>query len=225
MNRTCQLLFALSLVVAGASGCAFGDRQVALQYPPPADAAPAPAVARAPQRDITIVLARFSDDRTEKTIGEVRNGWGMHTADVLTDTDVTTWIARAIARDLKAAGYTVRKATAETAGERVQISGQVLTTYCRALMAYEGEVSFFVQVSVDGEPVLNKRFAGRGSSGVNWAATGDAYGESLAIALREAVAQLSKELRVVLEDLPPPPPPPETPAVSSPAPSAAAPAS
>jgi hypothetical protein len=214
----------LLVLVTGAVGCAFGDRHVALAYPPASTSeSPAPRLVPAPAKGITIIVAGFSDERDSSPIGEVRNGFGMHTADVLTDTDVTVWVAKAIARDLSAAGYKVKWAGPATASERIQKSGQVLTTYSRAYMTYEGEVSFMVQLTVDGKQVINKRMVGHGSSGVNFAATGEGYGESLSFALRGAVAELVAQLQPTLRALPPPPPPPApTPAPAPPDQNAAA---
>jgi hypothetical protein len=209
-----RCVLGLSALAASISGCAFGDRQVTLNYPPPvSQEAPAPRLLSAPSRGMTIVVERFSDERGGGgPIGEVRNGWGMHTADVLTDTNVVVWAMKAVAHDLAAAGYTVKWAGPANDSERIQMSGQVLTAYCRAFMTYEAEASLMVQLTVDGKQVMNKRFFGRGGSGVNWAATGDGYGESLSIALRIAIADLVAQLQPALRALPPLPPPPSVPA-------------
>jgi hypothetical protein len=200
------------VLAASLSGCAFGDRHVALNYPPPAsESSPAPRLAPTLARGTTIIISRFSDERGNTPVGEVRNGWGMHTADVLTETDVGTWVMRALAHDLAAAGYTVKWASPATAAERIQMSGQVLTAYCRAMMTYEGEVSFMVQLTVDGKPVINRRITGRGGAGMNWAASSEGYGESLSIALRSAIADLVAQIQPTLGRLPPPPPPPAPP--------------
>jgi hypothetical protein len=200
-----SLIFVFSLVTATASGCAFGDRHVALQYPPPPDGAP--LLARAPRPGITIVVHRFTDSRPVSRIGEVSNGFGMHTADVLAESDVTAWVAQAIARDLTAAGYNVRWATEDAASEPVQLSGQVVSTYCKAYFTYDADVSFAVQVSVGGRPVLNQLVVGRGGAGVNMAATESGYGQSLAIALRDAVAHLAAYLPGAVMTMPQGPPP------------------
>jgi hypothetical protein len=203
----CSLAWPLLLVTVGISGCAFGDRHVALNYPPPAPAdAPPPKLTPAPAKGITVVVARFTDERTEKPVGEVRNGFGMHTADVLAESDVTAWVMKAVGRELAAAGYTVRWAGKGTDAERVQLSGQTLTTYCRAMATYEGEVSFMAQLTVDGKLVFNKRITGKGGAGVNMAATEEGFGDSLSIALRDAMAHLLAELQPVARALGPAPP-------------------
>jgi hypothetical protein len=156
---------------------------------------------------MTIVVVRFGDERDGSPVGEVRNGFGMHTADVLADTDVAVWVSKAIAHDLAAAGYKVKWAGPATASERIQMYGQVLTAYCRAFMTYEGEVSLRVQLIVEGRPVMNTRVVGRGGSGVNWAASADGYSESLSLALQSAVADLVAQLQATLRALPQPPAP------------------
>lgn len=194
--RASAVLIAALLV----SACAFGDRQVVLEYPaaaaPEAGVVPAAQAAEAPARTgVTVHIAPFSDNRDNKrTIGDVRNGFNMKTADVLAKNDVADWVTKALEMELEKVGFAVaRDDGGRAAGPRV--AGQVRTVYCRAFMSYEGKVSFVASVSENGKNLINKRYSGKGSAGLNMAATSASYNQSLARALAEAVGDLVADLK------------------------------
>src|SRR5262245_35430386 len=94
------------------SGCAFGTRHATLQSPSragsPGLGVSSAEVAAAPSARGQIVLVAFTDQRSNKqSIGEVRNGWGMHTADVVPDRDIGNWITQAVKTALEQDGFQV----------------------------------------------------------------------------------------------------------------------
>ncbi len=187
------MIFGVSL-----SGCAFGTRQVTLSYPPKDTAGIIPtaqAATRTPAKQQTITID-FVDRRSDqKVIGEVRNGWGMHTADVVAVNGVQKWVSDAVKSELEKEGYSVSvRKTAETLPSDSLLSGEILTVYCTALFSYEGNVSFIAKVLKDKKELINKRYSGKGSAGMNWAATSDGYGQSLSLALSNAVKQLVQDI-------------------------------
>ena len=104
MNGAVVLL--LLAGVTQAAGCAFGTRYVELGYPPqkPAkiDAMESATALGGPRtREVILVVndARPSRDR----IGNVRNGYGMDTASILTETNVEVWVYDAIELELVSA--------------------------------------------------------------------------------------------------------------------------
>ena len=79
-GRGVRMGVGLVLVTMVTNGCAFGTRRVALQTPPVASIHGSAPVSTAAQGKI--VLLAFADQRSNKrAVGEVRNRWGMHTAD------------------------------------------------------------------------------------------------------------------------------------------------
>ena len=188
----------LLLLVMVTSGCAFGTRRAALQTPPVASlhgSAPVLSASRG-----KIVLIAFADQRSNKrAIGEVRNGWGMHTAVVEPDRDIGQWITQSVKAALQQAGYEVIEGNpASLPAVTPVLRGDILTVYCTALFAYEGEVSFFAHVDKDGRQLLHTRYTGKGSAGLNWAATGSGYAVSLESALKESLASLIADRQVAL---------------------------
>ncbi len=186
------------------SACAFGDRKVTLNYEPElaksdtkvaasATAAAAPAAATTG----TYVLIPFKDERADKRIvGEVRNGWGMHTADVVVENDVAKWVTDGLRIELEKADY---KVVAPEAGapDAARIEGTIARVFCTALFSYEAEVSFFATVRKNGKDVISRQYHGSGSAGVNMAATSGSYKESLNRALADALRSLLADIKSV----------------------------
>jgi hypothetical protein len=188
------------------TGCAFGTRRVTLVYPPEkaeiSDAKVAEAAASPTINGKSVVLQQFADQRSNKEcIGEVRNGLGMRTADVVAENSVTEWVTQAVKEEMEKAGYKVTKVDSITmpTTDIVVLTGDIITVYCIALFSYEGEVSFFAILQKDGKEILNKRYTGKGSAGLNWAASSSSYGYSLSVALASAASNLVDDIKTVLK--------------------------
>lgn len=188
------------------SACAFGTRNVTLVYPPEKasqESGPksAEASTSSPSIGKSIILLQFTDQRVDKrVIGEVRNGWGMRTADVVAENDVSEWITQALRMEMEKAGHkvTISKNNIISSIEP-NVGGEIITVYCIALFSYEGEVSFFANIQKDGKELLKKRYSGKGSAGLNWAATASGYGESLSMALSVAAKSLVDDINELVK--------------------------
>lgn len=198
--RRFALCLVLLVVTAGAGGCAFGDRMVTLSYPPQAEegavsaahAATAPAQSRG-----QAVLAPFADGRAKSdTIGDVRNAYGMHTADVLASNSVEEWVAKAVSMELEQAGFAITDASSshETSGNAV-ISGEVSNVYTTAYFTYKAEVSFYGRVQKGRAILLDELYTGAVDVGTNWAATAESYGRSLSLALQKAARDFVADIK------------------------------
>jgi hypothetical protein len=60
--------------------------------------------------------------------------------------------------------------------------------------SYEGNVSLYVKLSRNGEEVISKSYIGSGSAGVVIAGTAESFGQSLSLALSDALKQLITDL-------------------------------
>lgn len=196
----------LGLLISSLCSCAFGNRHVTLNYPPQKQSESgglAVAEAAVQSNGKSIVLLQFVDQRSNKSvIGEVRNGYGMHTADVVVENDVSVWLTNAVRMELEKSGYKVTLTSNKNdALSNVVIGGEILHVYCTALMTYEGEVSFFAQLQKDGKEILRKRYTGKGSAGMNWGAASVSYGSSLAEALSLGIRELVADVNSAIKDL------------------------
>jgi uncharacterized lipoprotein YajG len=154
----------------------------------------APAAAT---KTTTIVLKKFNDERTDKSVvGTVRNGFGMRTADVVASKDVSDWVTSAVGTELRANGYRVVSAAAEDnrGGSVVEVSGSVLNAFCDMYMSYTGQVSLLAKVKGRDGELIAKHYSGEGSAGLVMAATGESFAESLSLALRDALRQFMADL-------------------------------
>jgi len=202
-NRFFRYLSCIISVVLLA-GCAFGTREATLVYPPAPDgeAKSAPAkVAKAEAREPKIQLLQFRDERTEKgLVGKVRNGYGMHTADVIAKNSVTEWVTQALKLELQNRGFTVVVGTPKDPVEAgtIVISGEVLNVFCDMYFSYTGQVSLVVKLSDSTGELFRRHYAGEGSAGLAWAATSESFGYSLSLALSSALSKFLSELEAKL---------------------------
>lgn len=190
------LRIAAILIVGGlAPGCAFGERQASLAYPPRVEdeALVSSAQAASAAGSGTVYIRNFSDLRPDKRIvGHVRNGFGMKTAEVVAQRDVPKWVHDALAHELKASGYQVLEGAAPAGG--ATISGDIVRVYCDAYFTYDGEVTLRIEYGKAGQSLVQNVYKGTGSAGLNLAATGDSYSQSLSMALQSALRQFIADL-------------------------------
>ena len=216
MTRRGVALGGLALAALSLSACAFGTRHVSLSYPPSAsshglvsEAVAAPVAAD--QGKVSIVT--FGDMRGAREIGEVRNGYGMHTADVVTDSSVAEWATGALEHERRQRGYAVVVAAAPPSGaEDVWVSGQVVQVYCQAMFSYEAKVGVLARLGRGPAQLSERRYDGEGSAGLNLAAYSGSYGDSLGLALQAVVRQIAD----AVEEIPEPPATPAPGATTAP---------
>ena len=178
MNRKLGLVL---LVVLSVSGCAFGTRRPLLTY--------TPVVPVSPPRNIALYVETFKDERTEKNvIGHVRNGWGLKTADVVTDTIIADWVTEALKSELGNGGYVVVKDRTDLVA-----AGEVLTVYCDSYMQYEGKVELGVVLKRNSEVLIDKKYLGKATN-LNWAATAKSYGKTLEQSLQNVMKQIVTDI-------------------------------
>ena len=189
-------LISICLLGIMLAGCAFGDRQAKLDYPPSEDPGLVTSAQASPASGTrgVVYLEDFRDLRPDKhTVGHVQNGFGMKTADVFGVGSVSKWVRKAVAHELKAAGFRV-KGRGSAPDDAITISGDILYVYTKAFFTYEGEVQLQVVVKQAGRYLLDRRYTGTGSAGLNVAATGDSYAESLAVALKASLEKVLSDL-------------------------------
>jgi len=163
-----RLFFIFPLIAIFGAGCAFGTRTAVLDYP---GDGPWNAPAGAP----LVLINEFDDGRVQTDVGDVRNGYGMRTARVVTTSDVAEWVTEAVATELGAKGFDV-ETEGGSADPVLVVTGRVVeayTTMKRRLRVF----SVDVVVSRDGDVLLEERYSGTPDRprGVR----GEAYAEAL----------------------------------------------
>lgn len=172
--------------------CAFVDREVSFAYSAPVrEVKGAAEAAVAPSESVWI--GDVQDARTEThRVGEIRNGFGMHTADVHAKGDATSWLRSALATEFGRAGF-VMAASAGEAG--IRVDARLVHLHVAAMFEYEGEVHLAVDVQRGGRPTLRASYVGKGGAGLNWTATDASLEETLDLAVQDAVLQLLADIR------------------------------
>src|SRR5258705_2268471 len=104
--QSCGMLLAASVWVL--SGCAFIDQKLSLKYTPQGSTTPLAVTERVL---LTTIVLEASMQRKENSvvIGNVKNGYGVKTADAVTESKVDEWILGALAADLQRRGFLVRR--------------------------------------------------------------------------------------------------------------------
>jgi hypothetical protein len=185
-------------------GCAFGNRKVNLVYPPGLNMAQRMKVATPAPDARSIVLLSFIDQRAQKDrVGEVRNGFGMHTADVLAVNNIADWITSATKWELEHAGFRVTVAKVRPAAGDPIVSGEVLKVHCGAFFKYGGEIEIALRLEQGGRTLIQRTYLGKGSAGTNWGATSESYSRALGEALQNAtqnfVAEMQREVNPTIQ--------------------------
>lgn len=190
-------------LVLSAAACAFGNRHPNLHYPPAGEPqGPVAVVTLSPEAPAVAVRVTDMRQGSRTTVGEVRNGFGMHTADVEIQQDPVVWVKEALERELTVQGFRVVQAE----GESGLLSSELVALHCDAYLSYAAEVSLRVEFKTGQTAIPPVVYVGHGSAGVNMAASEDSYSESLALALQDAARQVAAQLRWALTQPGRPPP-------------------
>ena len=185
MKRVLTMMIALGFIPVVLTSCAFGTRHPLLEYKV--------VTANSQPKNITVYVENFKDERTEKNlIGNVRNGWGLKTADVVTDTDIAEWVTDALKTELGNGGYVVAKDRTELIA-----GGEVLTVYCDSYMQYEGNVTLGMVLKRNGETLIDKKYTGKATN-LNIAATAKSYGKTVEQSLQNAMKQIISDINLKL---------------------------
>lgn len=188
INKASNLILLSSIAVAMLlSGCAFGDRKIALKY--------APVARTGTPKGQKVAVVKFADRRDKTEIGEVRNGYGMKTATVYAqDQDLGAWAANALSDELTRSGFEVQKFNdAAPPDIAIGITGFVPEAYMKMHMKQHATVRVNLTVQKAGVVALNKEYQGQSSS-LAWTASTGEYENVIQRALQEVMKQAVPEV-------------------------------
>ena len=190
------LLGCCLFIASIASGCAFGDRVVALRYVPDAKADHATVSGK------EIYVGSFKDATSNKIkkqgkeIGEVRNGYNIKTASVVSkSTDLGPWITQGLSDELKRCGFNVINTTSLPPGIKLGIDGSIKKCYSK-MYFFKGAVSTVqatINIQKNGVVVSSKEYVGetKGAGGLLGAkGYEDAFNRAIADLLNKVIADV-----------------------------------
>lgn len=192
----------LGLGVMTLQACTLGTRYVPLTYPPnsqKSDLIDAKHKKRGPVR-----IGPFTDKRLKYAVGHVRNAFGIKMFDAVPVGQVVSFVRSALVNEVRKAGYQVADDTEYAPDGTVGIaggyliSGEVIEAYCDTYFTYDAEVMIMIKVQDSrNRDVLSKLYSGKGSDGLVWTGSEEAFGNSLSIALQSALIQFIKDMKAV----------------------------
>lgn len=175
-------------------GCAFGTRHIALnpmQTSLTLDASGQSALLEVTDR---------RDPSLKPVVGHVKNGYGMKTAQVVADKDVSIWVRDVIAGELKRLGGSIETDGASLDSKASKIRIDVLVFYAQAYMRYGAEVTVALSVNKNDRDILKeKTFTGKATLGMNWGASSASYQKVLELAMDEMLQKMIPEILVALK--------------------------
>ena len=195
-GRVMLLACVISTAAVSMTGCAFVDKHVVLTYTPRNRKPAVPA-------EGLVVVGPFADLRENPAlVSEVRNGYGMHTANVYAeDENAGHWVALALVAELRNQGYAVE--TSDLPADRhsnPHIGGSVPHVYAHLRVIpllggwYSARVKADVTLSLPSGTTWDTTVEGRASKGLWWGNTAE-YEQVLERALRDMMKDLVPQLR------------------------------
>jgi uncharacterized lipoprotein len=175
-----------ALLALGASGCALTSENVDLAYVPQTG-----VVAQAGARDVAVDV-KVADQRPDKSrkVSSKKNGFGMETAPILANEDVTVTVRRAMEQELQARGFTLGGDAA------VSVAADLIRLWNDHKMGFfSGDAMAEMQMSVavkdrGGRGVYSRLIQVQGAETNTMLATGN----NARLALNDALAKCMKAL-------------------------------
>ncbi len=182
-------LFLLCLSLLTMSGCAFGTRHVTL------NPIKTSLSLDATGQNVYIEVIDKRNPSLKPVVGHVKNGYGMKTADVISDKEVSSWVKDSIVEELKRADAVILPDDKNLDNKTSKIIVDVLVCYAQAYWNYGGEVSVVVTVKKDNKDIIKeKNYTGKATLGTNWGARAASYQEVLELAMEDMLQKLMSDL-------------------------------
>ena len=185
-----MVLFGIALITG--SGCAFGDRHLTLA-PVQVNKVPGVTAAKS-QIQVNLPVDKRTGEKTN-IVGYVRNAYGIRTADVIADNNVSEWVQKCIEDNLRNSGFDVSSGEANPQGLCVETSIRTLECDCR--LALNATVILDIELRKNKVAFFNQSFVGKASKS-SWAASAEDYQAVLMDAMQDC---LNKAIPVVINEL------------------------
>ncbi len=182
IRRVAALMMAIIAILVIGNGCAFGNRHLTLD-PVYSDNLP-PKTATTCKIQVPLPEDARNNQQAPNFVGYVRNGYGMHTADVLADKDANVWVQSCITENLKRAGFNVINGKIASSG--LVISTSIRSLVCDAGMNLKATVILDVKLKKGDLTFFNRTFTGKASK-TNWMMSAEEYHETLTKAMKQCL--------------------------------------
>jgi uncharacterized lipoprotein YajG len=190
MNENRKLLvIASTFLFLTTYGCAFGTRHVRL------NPLKTSFVMDATDQSAVVEVIDKRDPVLKPVVGHVKNGYGMKTAKVVADKEVSIWVRDIIVEELNRSGASVITDEALSDNKAAKITVDVLVFYAQAYLRYGGEVTVAATVTKHNKRIVNeKTYTGKATLGMNWGASSESYQKVLELATEEMLKTLIPDI-------------------------------
>jgi len=182
------------LVCVSTYGCAFGTRHVTLN---PMTTSIALNVSG---ESTFLEVVDKRNPSLKPVVGHVKNAYGMKTASIVADKEVSVWMRDIIAEEIKRSGAKLITEEVNLDKGMSKITIDVLVFYAQAFMRYGGEVSVVLSVKKNGRDIIKeKTYTGKATLGMNWGASSASYQKVLELAMEDMLKQLLPDSIVAIK--------------------------
>jgi hypothetical protein len=148
-----------------------------------------------------IVVVPFLDERGIERCGMQKNGYNMDTADAVCQSDPDAWLARLLADELRASGFSVLEQTAEHRPGALRIEGSLTKLFVEPVLgawtgSLEADLEVTLRATTETGLEARRKFFVKGWKGGQLASTMQPYHTSLH---RATQALLEEMVRSILE--------------------------
>ncbi len=176
-------------------GCAFGTREVTLS-PIIANGLPPKITVRT--EVIQVIEPEDARGLSPCFVGYVRNGFGIHTADVVNHEPVQEWVQKSLVENLRAAGYNAVGANGKNSG--LVISSTITKLDCDMYMSYTAVVNITIFLKENKQVIFSKSYEGNASALAVLITPGE-YQSVLTQAMQNCINSIMPELLAKLAQI------------------------
>jgi hypothetical protein len=176
-------------------GCAFGTRHVTL------NPIKTPLILDASGQGVFVEVIDKRHPSLKPVVGRVKNAYGIKTASVVADKEVSIWVKDSIVEELKRFGASVIEDRNNLDNKASRITVDVLVCYAQAHMRYGGEVTVALSVKKDTREIIKgKKYTGsKVIPGTNWVASAKSYQKTLELAMEDLLGKLMPDIIMALK--------------------------
>ena len=180
------------------AGCAFGD--LTIQVPNPTD-----TTGYSGGNDRVVIVPPFVDKRPRSRIGMKKNSYGMDTANVLANQDISSWLGARLGNELKAAGFRVNPPGENATATKIQ--GFTHQFFIEPVIQWttvdiESDISVLIRVTRPDGLEAERRYYVKGLEQAFLAEFGDSYVPSLSKASNDLMKRIMADIINLLNRYP-----------------------
>ncbi|NGX41224.1 MAG: hypothetical protein KR126chlam4_01063 [Candidatus Anoxychlamydiales bacterium] len=151
-----------------------------------------PAINKCETNNIALQVTTIDDQRTnKKTIGALRNLYGMPIVKIATNDNVPDWVTNALKLELSNAGYIIDEKGSDA---NYLIEGKLLHAFASTYFIYHGRMKIDISLKRDDNVIFHKVYATKKSHGVNWIVQTSICAKTLELNLQEVCKRFITDL-------------------------------